>query len=226
MTDAPPPLLSERRRASTQLIIARTAARLFASGGVADTTAEQIAAESGVSLRTFYRHFPTKQDAVAPLLTVGAEHWRTLLSVPRPGLSPRAVVEATIRETLRPLTLPLSDPAAAENALLTRSLLLGAATDEALQRIWFRVNGDSEAGLFSVMTELLGPTAEPHAPRLLAAAGTAAIRAALEAWAVTELPPSGPESAPELAARFFRALSAGIVLPGDPPEGAADARGR
>lgn len=213
MTREPPPLLSTRRRESTQSAIAHAAARLFAEQGVTGTTAEQIAAASGVSLRTFYRHFPAKQDAVMPLLTVGAQHWQDLLVSATPSGDPRAAIEGAIRSALLPLTAAADDPSAVETVLLTRSLLIGAASDEDLQRIWYRVNGDSEARLFWVMTELLGPAAEPHAPRLLAAAATAAVRASLEAWAVTELPRSGPDSAPELAARFFRSLSAGISLP-------------
>ena len=34
----------------------------FLAQGVEDTSAEQIAADAGVSLRTFYRHFATKHD--------------------------------------------------------------------------------------------------------------------------------------------------------------------
>jgi AcrR family transcriptional regulator len=34
----------------------------FLAQGVADTSAEQIAADAGVSLRTFYRHFKSKHD--------------------------------------------------------------------------------------------------------------------------------------------------------------------
>jgi AcrR family transcriptional regulator len=34
----------------------------FLAQGVADTSAEQIAADAGVSLRTFYRHFQSKHD--------------------------------------------------------------------------------------------------------------------------------------------------------------------
>src|ERR1700750_1820734 len=34
----------------------------FLAQGVAETSAEQIAADAGVSLRTFYRHFGSKHD--------------------------------------------------------------------------------------------------------------------------------------------------------------------
>jgi AcrR family transcriptional regulator len=49
---------SERtREALRQAAVVR-----FLAQGVADTSAEQIAADAGVSLRTFYRHFSSKHD--------------------------------------------------------------------------------------------------------------------------------------------------------------------
>ena len=54
------PTLTERRKAATQLDIARAAARLFTEHGAQGTTAEAIAAAAGVAPRTFYRYFRTK----------------------------------------------------------------------------------------------------------------------------------------------------------------------
>src|SRR3984957_20622935 len=49
---------SERtREALRQAAVVR-----FLAQGVEDTSAEQIAADAGVSLRTFYRHFSSKHD--------------------------------------------------------------------------------------------------------------------------------------------------------------------
>lgn len=63
--------LTERRKAATQLDIARAACELFAEHGPDGTTAEDIAHRAGVALRTFYRYFRNKQEAVAPLLAGG-----------------------------------------------------------------------------------------------------------------------------------------------------------
>lgn len=60
------PSLNERRKAATQLDIARAACELFAEHGPDGTTAEDIAHRAGVALRTFYRYFRNKQEAVAP----------------------------------------------------------------------------------------------------------------------------------------------------------------
>ncbi|MCZ4634121.1 TetR family transcriptional regulator, partial [Streptomyces rubrogriseus] len=84
-TEPPPPTLTERRKAATQLDIAHAAAELFATRGPEATTAEEIARRAGVALRTFYRYFRSKQDAVGPLLTDGADRWRALLAEAPPG---------------------------------------------------------------------------------------------------------------------------------------------
>src|SRR5689334_11486652 len=62
-TSGPGVALTERRKAATQLDIARAACALFAEHGPDGTTAEDIARRAGVALRTFYRYFRSKQDA-------------------------------------------------------------------------------------------------------------------------------------------------------------------
>ncbi len=51
----------------------------FLAQGVEDTSAEQIAADAGVSLRTFYRHFSSKHDLLFADYT-GLRWFRTALS--------------------------------------------------------------------------------------------------------------------------------------------------
>ena len=63
------PALTERRKAQTRREIAETALALFARDGYDNVSAEAIAAEAGVSLRTFYRYFSTKDDVLSPIIT-------------------------------------------------------------------------------------------------------------------------------------------------------------
>ncbi|MGW6279912.1 TetR/AcrR family transcriptional regulator [Kribbella sp. NPDC055071] len=49
--------------------VARAAVELFLAKGVAATSAEEIAAAAGISSRTLWRYFPTKESCVTPLLT-------------------------------------------------------------------------------------------------------------------------------------------------------------
>ncbi len=50
------------RSERTREALRQAAAVRFLAQGVEDTSAEQIAADAGVSLRTFYRHFASKHD--------------------------------------------------------------------------------------------------------------------------------------------------------------------
>ncbi|MFI0462459.1 MULTISPECIES: TetR family transcriptional regulator [Saccharopolyspora] len=194
--------LTERRKAATQLEIARIAAALFAERGSDGTTAEAIAERAGVSLRTFYRYFRTKQDSVAPLLAFGARRWQDLLAAtPRDIPLPDALEQAAER------ALAVRDEEDVESFGWTRGLLRAAAGDPALLAVWASVNQESEQQLVPLLAER---AADDLQIRLLAAAATAAIRVAVEAWAVSDAPADGAGSAAELAVRCMRELTAGL----------------
>ncbi|WP_409235947.1 TetR/AcrR family transcriptional regulator [Streptomyces sp. PA5.6] len=204
-TPSTPPLsLTERRRLATQLEIARAAAELFTAHGTDGTTAEAIAGRAGVALRTFYRYFRTKQDAVGPLLAVGGDRWRALLAAAGPG----APLPDALRSAIAAV-LAVPDEAAADGLRQVRGLLRAAAGDPALRAVWYRVNQESEDKLRPVVAELLGAGARPLDVRLAAAAATDAIRLALETWAETDADVTGPDSPAELAARCLRGLMGG-----------------
>ncbi|MFI5767327.1 TetR/AcrR family transcriptional regulator [Streptomyces sp. NPDC051658] len=206
-TEPTQPSLTERRKAATQLDIARAAASLFAERGPDGTTAEDIARRAGVALRTFYRYFRSKQDAVGPLLSGGAERWRALLEAAEPGDPLAGILERAVTEALR---APGAD--GAEQLGWTRGLLRAAADDPALRAVWYRVNQDSEERLLPVLTRLAGDGADPLEVRLAAAAATDAVRVALEAWAATDAPPTGPGSPADLAVRCLHELIGGMRL--------------
>ena len=58
------PTLIERRHEETRAAIADAAVALFAARGFAETTMGEVAEAAGVSRRTAYRHFPSKDDLV------------------------------------------------------------------------------------------------------------------------------------------------------------------
>ncbi|MCX5081273.1 MULTISPECIES: TetR/AcrR family transcriptional regulator [Streptomyces] len=207
---SPQPSLTERRKAATQLDIARAAAELFAEHGPDGTTAEDIAHRAGVALRTFYRYFRGKQDAVGPLLAAGGDAWRALLADAEPGADLRLTLETAVTATL-------SAPGdhGPEQLETTRGLLRAAQDDAALRAVWYRVNQESEERLVPVLARLAGERADPLDVRLAAAAATDAIRIALEAWAATDAPATGATGSPAvLALRCLRELTGGISLLG------------
>ena len=112
---ARPGTLTERRRWATEMEIAETAARLFTERGTAAVTAAGIADAAGVGLRTFYRYFPGKEDAIAPLLSAGADDWRAAeLARARKLLARGEDVEAVLEALSRGLTQKMLHGALAE----------------------------------------------------------------------------------------------------------------
>ncbi len=176
-----PSALTTRRRAATELEIAGAAASLFARSGLAETTVEQIAEAAGVSLRTFYRYFPRKQDALVPLLRVGAEEWQAHLA----GLSPDDDLAATVDAVLGRVLNPVS-AREERHPGLTRGLLRIVLDDADLRRVWDAVNNDSERDLVPVLAA--ATHADPVTSRLLASACSQSVRLALETWCAPDAP--------------------------------------
>lgn len=192
--------------------IAQAAAALFAAHGTENVTAEAIAAEAGVSPRTFYRYFRTKEDAVAPVLEVGADTWQQVVA-----RSPRGDVSAGIARAIAEVLTPAAGDAEVTGLGQTRELLNAMPGDPALRAVWLSVNDDSEWRLGRIIADLLDIPPHDLAARLLAAAATAAIRIGLEGWAASPTaaayddPVSGPAA---VAGRAFAQLVDGIALPG------------
>jgi len=64
MPSCPPPRLADQRREATARLIHEAALRLAAERGVEAVTAEAIAAEAGISPRTFFNYYPFKEAAI------------------------------------------------------------------------------------------------------------------------------------------------------------------
>jgi AcrR family transcriptional regulator len=79
MARNPQTVRSERTRTALR----RAAMERFAAQGVEATSAEQIAEDAGVTLRTFYRHFPSKHDLLFADYDTGLQWFRKAL-VARP----------------------------------------------------------------------------------------------------------------------------------------------
>lgn len=207
------PSLTERRKAATELEIARAAAALFAERGAQATTAEDIARAAGVAPRTYYRYFRTKQEAVAPLLARGGRRWIRLLAESAENPADRPLAEALVDAAVA--SFSGGGEGSDEDLDWTLAMLRGTVEDPALRAVWLGVNQDGETELRSVLSELLKRRNGRRPPelelRLAAAAATAAIRVALETWAASPDAPRRGERAPAaLVARAMRELTASL----------------
>lgn len=61
---SPPAGLRERKKQQTRAALHRSALELVSANGVCQVTTEQIAERAGVSARTFFNYFPTKESAI------------------------------------------------------------------------------------------------------------------------------------------------------------------
>jgi AcrR family transcriptional regulator len=73
------PTLADEKRQATVTRILRSA-RLYVAEYGLDVTVEEIAEAVGVSRRTLFRHFPTRDQLVAAAISAGLERYGELLT--------------------------------------------------------------------------------------------------------------------------------------------------
>jgi AcrR family transcriptional regulator len=139
------PGLIERRHQETRIAIADAAVALFIERGFVETTMDDVALAAGVSRRTAYRHFPSKDDLVFEQPRRWLVHFNAQVAVRRP--------DETLRQLCRRGLLAVAQliQANAESVLSSYSVLL--ATPSLRGR-----NGQIEDAWFERYLELLTPT--------------------------------------------------------------------
>jgi len=165
------PPLTERRKAATRLEVAREAVRLFTSKGVAGTSAEEIAAAAGISVRTLWRYFPSKESCVWPLLTAGIQNLARSLRAWPPG---RDIVE---------LLEGVSDADAMTDLPAMLALIRLTRTEPGLRAVWLRSHDDAEPLLVAALARRTGLSEDDLRVRVRAAMINGALRVAVEQYA-------------------------------------------
>jgi AcrR family transcriptional regulator len=185
------PPLTERRRAATRREIAREAVRLFTGSGVAGTSAEDIAAAAGISIRTLWRYFPSKESCVLPLLTGGIELTARHLRAWRPNQTASDLLDAMLADA--------DELSADRDALLDLVRLTG--TEPGLRAVWLDAHRQAEPVFAEALAQRAGLPAPDLDTTVQAAMINAALRTAVEHYAT-----HGQDKSGDLEAMVSQAL--------------------
>jgi AcrR family transcriptional regulator len=93
--------LRERKKRRTRRDLIEAAARLFDEQGYERTTVAQVAAAVGVSPRTFFSYFPSKEDVLFADMGERAAAGRAVIAAPRPGEAVADVLLRAVRQMMR-----------------------------------------------------------------------------------------------------------------------------
>lgn len=161
------PPLGEHGRRRQRLEISREAVRLFREHGVARTSGSQIAQAAGVSERTLWRLFRTKESCVEPLLTEAIDGFRAVLRSWPAGVG--------LAEHLRAAYdfVPDSSPADVDAVL---AVVRMSHDDRALRAVWLMLQEGAEPTFAEVLGARMAQPADAPEVRVLAATVNAALR--------------------------------------------------
>ena len=157
--------------------ISAAAIRLFTEKGLEATTVDDIAAAAGVAPRTFFRHFPTKEEAAFPDHDERIEDLRAKLAERRGAINPLASALDVTRSSALEY---LPDPA------LYRPRFQLVRSIPALRDRERLIDYFYEAAIAEYLEAELGDQpSSPMRARALAAGIVAAVNYALDIWAET-----------------------------------------
>ena len=188
------------------MMVARTAARLFADQGVAATSGGDIAAAAGISERTVWRYFRNKESCVEPLF---AQTWqrfaRELRCWPRhlalePHLADQFALDRHTPEEI------------ADMVLVVR--LIAALPDEPdLRSIWLHSYHDGEGEMAALIGDRLGRSHHDFEVRLCAAAVMGAVRTVDETISRAAVREGQAFTTEQVVAQMARSIRAVSNLP-------------
>lgn len=199
--------LRERKKHETRIALSWAAIRLIVERGWDNVRIEDIAAEAGVSTRTFSNYFGSKGEAI-----VARHHDRARAIAAelreRPASEP--IWEAVTQAALAGFALgePVTDGRAPEQSWVDGLRLMVA--EPALQGEFQKASVAAEAEIAAVVAERTGTDAATDVyPRLVAGVVGAALSVITQQWLITD-PPRPME---ELLRDVFGRLEAGLPEP-------------
>lgn len=191
--------LRDRKKAATRVALSEAAARLAKERGIELVTADMIASEAGVSVRTFHNYFSCKEEAVLHHFEAEVLEWAQWLRE-RPAAEP--ILDSLEHIVLRALTehdaqleemQALADLIDSSPTLLAKKMEMHVRLTPMLEEVIAERTGAS--GLY---------------PSLLQMVAGAAVKASLDLWLSGR---SEATDAEQLVREAFDHLRSGLAVP-------------
>jgi AcrR family transcriptional regulator len=161
--------LHNEKQAEARLAVSRHAADLFWERGVSGTSGDDIAAAAGLSTRTIWRYFRTKESCVEPVLAQSTDRFIAILHRWPHDLSLADHLAAdSIAHPLAPGDL--------KDVVREMRLATMTASEPALRTAYLMVHDRMERAFIPVIAERLQLPEDHLTARLCAAAVTGAFR--------------------------------------------------
>lgn len=193
-------------RENSCLAVSRHAARLFLERGVAGTSGDDIAAAAGLSKRTVWRYFRSKENCVEPLFL--ASHSGFLAKLKR---WPReASIEAHLHECFR---LDRKTPQEISDEVLIVRLIAIMPNEPALRGVWLMSCHETEEQMVAIIADRLDRSVNDFEVRLCAATVVAAIRIVDETISIAAITRSQKFTLEDVVDQMAKALRAASTLP-------------
>ncbi|OZM79414.1 TetR/AcrR family transcriptional regulator [Pseudonocardia sp. MH-G8] len=182
------PPLGEQGRRRQRLEISREAVRLFRAHGVAGTSGVRIAEAAGVSERTLWRLFRTKESCVEPLLTEALDGFCAVLRSWPAGVELAEHLQVAYTFVPRPSRPDIGMDADMDTDSDTDAVLAVVRMtrdDPALRAVWLVLQERAEPTLAEVLAPRAGLPPGASEVRVLAATVNAALRVVTDDFAHT-----------------------------------------
>jgi AcrR family transcriptional regulator len=189
-----------------RLEVSRHAARLFWEKGFDATSGNDIAAAAGISTRTVWRYFRSKEACVEPVLKVSELRFAALL-----GDWPKT--ESIEQYLARSMTTFVSDQTFIRDSVAAIRILAILHREPALRSAWLMACYAAEMELRVVVGDRAGRAVDDFDVRLCAAAITAAMRLVDEEISAAVINDGVQVSSEEATARIISAIRAAATLP-------------
>ncbi|HBT68149.1 MAG TPA: TetR family transcriptional regulator [Agrobacterium sp.] len=152
-----------------RLSVARHAAELFWRYGVEKTSGDAIAAAAGLSKRTVWRYFRSKEACIEPLFKITGMRFIELLRSWPHDVS----IEAYLHDTLGSM---LKTEQEIRDGVAVARLISLLKTEPAIRSAYLMASAQAEDDLVDVVAERSGRAREDFDVKLCAAAAMAAVR--------------------------------------------------